>query len=99
PTEADRGRQMAVVEALGGQAETLDTRATPDALTQDPTLTAVLWWGDDETARAYARALADRDGPLVPLITDLPDAAHVLHERHLCVDTTASGGNAALLAG
>lgn len=99
PTEADRVRQMAVVEALGGQARTVSPPPTPNALTQDPTLTAVLWWGDDETARAYARALADRDGPLVPLITDLPDAAHVLHERHLCVDTTASGGNAALLAG
>ena len=25
--------------------------------------------------------------------------AYVLHERHLCIDTTAAGGNAALLAG
>ena len=29
----------------------------------------------------------------------LDDRAHVAHERHLCVDTTAAGGNAALLAG
>ena len=41
----------------------------------------------------------DRDGAIVPLITALPDQAHVAHERHLCVDTTAAGGNAALLAG
>jgi RHH-type proline utilization regulon transcriptional repressor/proline dehydrogenase/delta 1-pyrroline-5-carboxylate dehydrogenase len=33
------------------------------------------------------------------LITTRPDLAHVAHERHLCVDTTAAGGNAALLAG
>ncbi len=33
------------------------------------------------------------------LVTGLPDLAHVAHERHLCVDTTAAGGNAALLAG
>jgi RHH-type proline utilization regulon transcriptional repressor/proline dehydrogenase/delta 1-pyrroline-5-carboxylate dehydrogenase len=25
-------------------------------------------------------------------------AGHVLHERHICIDTTAAGGNAALLA-
>jgi len=28
---------------------------------------------------------------------DSPDRAHVFHERHLCIDTTAAGGNAALL--
>jgi RHH-type transcriptional regulator, proline utilization regulon repressor / proline dehydrogenase / delta 1-pyrroline-5-carboxylate dehydrogenase len=27
-----------------------------------------------------------------------PDAAHAFLERHLCIDTTASGGNAQLLA-
>ena len=34
----------------------------------------------------------------MPLVTGMPDLAHVAHERHLCVDTTAAGGNAALLA-
>jgi RHH-type proline utilization regulon transcriptional repressor/proline dehydrogenase/delta 1-pyrroline-5-carboxylate dehydrogenase len=28
----------------------------------------------------------------------MPDAAHVMLERHVCIDTTASGGNAQLLA-
>jgi rod shape-determining protein MreB len=32
------------------------------------------------------------------LITGLPDRGHVTEARHVCVDTTASGGNAALLA-
>ena len=50
-------------------------------------------------AEAYAQALAGRKGPTLPLITAMPDRAHVAHERHLCVDTTAAGGNAALLAG
>ena len=58
-----------------------------------------IWWGDEATARAYAKALADRDGPIVPLVTGRPDTGHVMHERHLCVDTTAAGGNASLLAG
>jgi RHH-type proline utilization regulon transcriptional repressor/proline dehydrogenase/delta 1-pyrroline-5-carboxylate dehydrogenase len=28
----------------------------------------------------------------------MPDLAHACHERHVCIDTTAAGGNAALLA-
>jgi RHH-type proline utilization regulon transcriptional repressor/proline dehydrogenase/delta 1-pyrroline-5-carboxylate dehydrogenase len=43
-------------------------------------------------------ALSRRSGPIVALVTTMPDAAHVLHERHVCIDTTAAGGNAALLA-
>jgi RHH-type proline utilization regulon transcriptional repressor/proline dehydrogenase/delta 1-pyrroline-5-carboxylate dehydrogenase len=58
----------------------------------------VIWWGDADTARAYAATLARRDGPILPVLTAMPDRAHVAHERHVCVDTTASGGNAALLA-
>ncbi|EKD61282.1 MAG: Delta-1-pyrroline-5-carboxylate dehydrogenase, partial [uncultured bacterium] len=33
-----------------------------------------------------------------PLIGGMPDAGHALLERHVCIDTTASGGNAQLLA-
>lgn len=56
------------------------------------------WWGDEEGARLRARALAGRKGPILPLIADMPDAGHALLERHVCIDTTASGGNAQLLA-
>ena len=54
--------------------------------------------GEAETARIYAKALAARKGAILPLVTGHPDRAHVCHERHLCVDTTAAGGNADLLA-
>ena len=57
-----------------------------------------LWWGDAEAGRAFEAALSRRSGPIVALVTTMPDAAHVLHERHVCIDTTAAGGNAALLA-
>jgi RHH-type proline utilization regulon transcriptional repressor/proline dehydrogenase/delta 1-pyrroline-5-carboxylate dehydrogenase len=42
--------------------------------------------------------LAQRDGVILPLITeaDFADRCHL--ERHVCIDTTAAGGNAALLA-
>jgi hypothetical protein len=56
-----------------------------------------MWWGDMETGHAFSCALVQRDGPIIPLIVDSPDRAHIFHERHLCIDTTAAGGNAALL--
>ena len=43
-------------------------------------------------------ALAARDGPLLPLITETLSPERYILERHLCVDTTAAGGNASLVA-
>mgnify|MGYP000250175823 CR=1 FL=1 len=62
-------------------------------------IAGVLWWGDAETGREIERTLAKRQGPILPLIPGHPDRARVLAERHVCVDTTAAGGNAALLGG
>ena len=63
-----------------------------------PNLGGVISWGDTDTGRAYAQALARRSGPITALLTGTTDTAHVMHERHVCIDTTAAGGNAALLA-
>ena len=54
--------------------------------------------GDPDWIRALRRSLAARDGAIISLITEpvAPDA--YLIERHLCIDTTAAGGNASLLA-
>ena len=91
--------QVAAVEALGGRAVAVEGDLDPAILVGLPDFGGVIWWGEAATGRALARALADRPGPIVPLITDVPDAGHALLERHLCVDTTAAGGNASLLAG
>jgi len=48
--------------------------------------------------QAVRRALARREGKIIPLITDLIAPVAYAHERAVCVDTTAAGGNAALLA-
>jgi len=90
--------QAVAVRALGGGAVPVAGALPPAALTTLAGFSGVLWWGDAETARAYEMALAGRDGPILPLITGQPDTGHVRLERHLCIDTTASGGNAALLA-
>ena len=98
PGEAARKAQIERIEALGGIA--LPVAALPaDRLADLPEFGGLVWWGDAGTARAYADALCARPGPILPLITGLPDKGHACQERHLCVDTTAAGGNAALLAG
>jgi RHH-type proline utilization regulon transcriptional repressor/proline dehydrogenase/delta 1-pyrroline-5-carboxylate dehydrogenase len=88
--------QRAAVLALGGSAQVQDM--TVAELSEASGFSGVIFWGADDEARAIAEALAAREGPILPLITDMPDAGHVFLERHLCVDTTASGGNAQLLA-
>ncbi len=90
--------QAGAVRALGGAAAEATGALDPEVLGRLEGFSAALWWGDAETARAQAQALSRRDGPILPLVTGLPDLGHTHHERHLCVDTTASGGNAALLA-
>jgi RHH-type proline utilization regulon transcriptional repressor/proline dehydrogenase/delta 1-pyrroline-5-carboxylate dehydrogenase len=90
--------QAAAVEALAGQAVSAGGRIAPDDLVGLAPLGGVIWWGDDDTARLIEQALARRTGPILPLITASPDVGHAMIERHVCIDTTAAGGNAALLA-
>ncbi len=99
PGAAAAAAQEAAIEALGGRAVLTGGTLSPEALVDLPPFGGVLWWGDTDTGRAIASALARRDGPIVPVITGYPDKAHACLERHLCVDTTAAGGNAGLLAG
>jgi RHH-type transcriptional regulator, proline utilization regulon repressor / proline dehydrogenase / delta 1-pyrroline-5-carboxylate dehydrogenase len=70
----------------------------PAALTVLDGFDAVFWQGGAGHGRALRRALAARDGPILPLWTspEMPRLQPV--ERHVCIDTTAAGGNAALLA-
>ena len=76
----------------------LDGQVAPDALTTLAGIAAVACLADRDVLVAMRAALARRAGPILPLIAE-PDAPerYVL-ERHLCVDTTAAGGNASLLA-
>lgn len=55
--------------------------------------------GQSDMLREAREALAAREGALVPLVTnkhELP--SRCILERHVCIDTTAAGGNASLLA-
>ena len=58
---------------------------------------AVAWAGDE--AADLRAVMAAIDGPILPLIRDRIAPADYTHERAICVDTTAAGGNTALLSG
>ncbi len=53
---------------------------------------------DVDTLRVVRRALAPRPGPIVPLVSEVIKPGAYVHERAVCIDTTAAGGNATLLA-
>jgi RHH-type transcriptional regulator, proline utilization regulon repressor / proline dehydrogenase / delta 1-pyrroline-5-carboxylate dehydrogenase len=58
-------------------------------------LSAVAHVGGDPGLR---RAMARRDGPVIPLIDERIAPQAYANERAICIDTTAAGGNTALLA-
>lgn len=58
----------------------------------------VAFSGTPEAARIVRKVIADRAGPIVPLVSEVLNPTAYAHERAVCVDTTAAGGNASLLA-
>ncbi|GIX12888.1 MAG: bifunctional protein PutA [Paracoccaceae bacterium] len=89
----------AVMVAAGARGPgALDGELAPADLTRLTGFDAVAFWGDAETARALRRALAAREGPILPLLTEADIRPRCVLEKHLCIDTTAAGGNASLLA-
>lgn len=91
--------QSRAVRDLGGVACVPTRQVSAEVLAQASGYSAVMWWGDALTGQSYRKALSGRPGPIVGVITTMPDRGHALQERHVCIDTTASGGNAELLAG
>ena len=76
----------------------LDGRIDPDSLVTVDAIAAVACSADRDVLGAIRKALARRPGPILPLITEPGAAERYVLERHVCVDTTAAGGNATLLA-
>ena len=58
---------------------------------------AVALWSTPEDINLARQALASREGPLIPLVSCSDISDFCVLERHLCIDTTAAGGNASLL--
>ncbi|MEO1312609.1 MAG: bifunctional proline dehydrogenase/L-glutamate gamma-semialdehyde dehydrogenase PutA, partial [Pseudomonadota bacterium] len=108
PGMADALEQMAQVVAVGGQAlaiarglteaQGLDGVLAPADLAALSGFGAIACWGPAEHLREVRQALAAREGPILPLLTAATLRDRLTFERHISIDTTAAGGNAALLA-
>ena len=70
----------------------------PDRLRDLAGIAAVAAAGSVDYLRTIRIALAARTGAIVPLVTNVADTTMFVTERTLSINTTASGGNAALLA-
>ncbi len=67
-------------------------------LTELKGLNAVICQSDSNDLKAIRQALAARPGALVPLVCEDNIEDRCVIERHVCIDTTAAGGNVSLLA-
>ena len=76
----------------------LDGQVPPDVLATLGGIAAVACSANRDVLREMRAALARRQGPIMPLIAEPDVPERYVLGRHLCVDTTAAGGNASLLA-
>ncbi len=108
PTAEDALAQVEIARSKGcktlaiapglSTSEGLDGTLERKALDTLTGFDVVVVWSDEADQCAGRQALAARDGALIPLVTERDFAQRCILERHICVDTTAAGGNAALLA-
>ncbi|MCB1971033.1 MAG: bifunctional proline dehydrogenase/L-glutamate gamma-semialdehyde dehydrogenase PutA [Geminicoccaceae bacterium] len=92
-------RVLIVAEGAGpDDADCIDGTLDPVALADGEGIGAIISWADEPRQRAIRKALAARNGPIVPLVDSRNGEEMLSLERHLCIDTTAAGGNASLLA-
>ncbi|KKB81110.1 pyrroline-5-carboxylate dehydrogenase [Devosia soli] len=96
PNEAD----IAAQKVMADQARCTPMVAALDnfQLANATNFDAIAWFGDDATLARVRKTLACRDGAILPLLTSTDDIGRLQHERHVCIDTTAAGGNATLIA-
>lgn len=108
PTSDDARTQMNMAMAAGctaigvapglSEPNTVSGFLARGALQDLTGFDAVALWSDDDDLRLARVGLARREGKMLPLITMQEITEYCVHERHLCIDTTAAGGNASLLA-
>lgn len=96
PGEENAVRQAEIARQLGCR----DVQVLPHVRAADVAemadLSAVIWWGEDNLK--WRKACASRSGEIVKLVTSRDLYIPLTQERTVCIDTTASGGNAELLA-
>jgi RHH-type proline utilization regulon transcriptional repressor/proline dehydrogenase/delta 1-pyrroline-5-carboxylate dehydrogenase len=96
PTASDKQAQATMAALAGNTAILADLDL--NALAHAKTFDAVTYFANDTNLRTIRIALSSRDGAIIPLLTSAGDAGRLQVERHVCIDTTAAGGNATLMA-
>ena len=87
---------LAIAPGLSGKG-CLDGNLSADALGGELTgFSALACWANSDALREIKMVLSQRDGAIIPLICNR-DFSICEKERHVCIDTTAAGGNASLL--
>jgi RHH-type transcriptional regulator, proline utilization regulon repressor / proline dehydrogenase / delta 1-pyrroline-5-carboxylate dehydrogenase len=76
----------------------VEGRVEPEAIETVDGFHAVVSCAKPSLLKPYRQALMKREGALLPLITEHRLDQRYVVERHVCVDTTAAGGNASLIA-
>ncbi|MEM8820856.1 MAG: bifunctional proline dehydrogenase/L-glutamate gamma-semialdehyde dehydrogenase PutA [Pseudomonadota bacterium] len=76
----------------------LEGEVTPDAIERAGGIAAVAHDGPEAERQQVRQALSRRRGPILPLLCAADPVARFALERHVCIDTTAAGGNATLMA-
>ena len=90
--------QLNLVRAAGGVGVALPNLDL-NALEHLQGFASVVYWGDVDDQRKARQALARREGAILPLATGKNIVWALTAEQHICIDTTASGGNTELLSG
>lgn len=89
--------QCAAAKAWGNEVVEMPGRSAAEIASMDH-IETVMAFGSEDELRDLRQRLSERDGPLVLLTNDPHDVCSLISERTLCIDTTAAGGNASLLA-
>ncbi|MDI9244736.1 bifunctional proline dehydrogenase/L-glutamate gamma-semialdehyde dehydrogenase PutA [Marinobacter sp. CHS3-4] len=76
----------------------VEGRLEPDAVENVDGFDALVSCAKPSLLKPFRQALMKRSGALLPLITEHKLDQRYVVERHVCVDTTAAGGNASLIA-
>jgi RHH-type proline utilization regulon transcriptional repressor/proline dehydrogenase/delta 1-pyrroline-5-carboxylate dehydrogenase len=96
PSADDVAAQRAMAEQAGCKADVAAFDAGRLVAWQG--FDAVAWFGDAAGLKAVRQALSQRAGALLPILAGQEDIGRLQLERHVCIDTTAAGGNASLMA-
>lgn len=89
--------ELARLKASGAPISLIEGAVDPEKL-DGLAIDGVALAGQGEGIAQLRRAIAALDGPIVSFVTSPNDVAGFVHERAVCIDTTAAGGNASLLA-